>query len=237
MNYSISYFCDQGTPLKGNQDRVLVNGEIIRDGIRHLTGVQKAVGFVADGIGSLENSDKAAQFILEKLALLGLEPSRELLLDTLSTENAKLVNLNQNDPEFFHSGTTLCGLVLSEDEVFTLNVGDSEVLLLREGILSLLTDHQVLDDSKPNSPITSFLGTSQTGMEAVIGERYTRYRSGDLLLITTDGLRKVFTNKELTELLESSEPLAQRAEKIFKLLKSKPAPDNLGAILIQSEEI
>lgn len=237
MNYNISFFCDQGTPLKDNQDRVLVNGEIIREGIRHLSGVQKAVCLVADGIGSLENSDKAAQFILEKLVLPGLEPTPEQLLETLATENDKLVSLNQNDPEYFHSGTTLCGMVLSEDEVFTLNVGDSEVLLLREGILSLLTDHQVVDDTKPNSPITSFLGTSQARMEPVIGERYTRYRSGDLLIITTDGLRKVFTNKELTELLESSEALAQRAEKIYKLLKSNAAPDNLGVILIQSEEI
>lgn len=236
MNYSISYFCDQGTPLKPNQDRVLANREIIRDGIRHIQSVEKAVCIVADGIGSLENSDKAAQFILEKIAPLGLEPTPELLLEILATENEKLVNLNQNDPEYYHSGTTLCGIVLNDTEAFTLNVGDSEVLLLREGILSLITDHQVLDDAKPNSPITSFIGTSQAGMEPVIGDRYTRYRSGDLLIVTTDGLRKVFSNKELTELLETPEALAIRAEKIYKLLKSNAAPDNLGVILIQGEE-
>lgn len=236
MKFDISFFCDRGTPLKDNQDRVLANGELISDGIKHLTKVENVACFVADGIGSLENSDRAAQFILEGIAKLGLVPCRELLLETLDKENDTLVHLNRNDPKYYNSGTTLCGVVLNENEFFTLNVGDSEVLLLREGILSLLTDHQVLDDTRPNSPITSFLGTSQPGMEPVIGEPYTRYRNGDLLIVTTDGLRKVFSNKELTELLESPEPLALRTENIYRIIKSIDAPDNLGVVFIQGEE-
>lgn len=236
MKYNISFFCDPGNALKINQDRVVVNGDVISEGIRHISKVDKFVCFVADGIGSMINSEKAAQFVLDRIAKLEFDISRSKLLRALENVNAELITLNKTDIRFRDSGCTLCGIVSNDSDFFLLNVGDSEVLVLREGILNQLTDHQVVDASMTNSPITSFMGSSQMGMRPEFGKRYSKYRIKDLLIICTDGLRKAFNNKELTEILDASLPLYERAENLYYKARMRRIPDNIGVILIQGEK-
>lgn len=236
MKYNVSYFCDPGNPLKVNQDRVLVNGEVISKGIRHINKVDRLGCFVADGIGSMINSEIAAQFVLDNIAKLDPDISQSELLKTLKTVNDELILRNRTDIQFRNSGCTLCGIVLNENGFFLLNIGDSEVLLLRDGVLNQLTDHQVVDSSVANSPITSFLGSSQMGMHPEFGQRYSKYRIEDLLIVCTDGLRKALNNKDLTEILNLPLPLHQKAENLYYETCRQNTPDNIGVILIQGEK-
>lgn len=230
--YNVSYFCAVGNPTKQNQDRVLVNGTLVNDGLFHLSAITQLRAFVADGVGSMENSGNAAQFVLEQLSGLTAVEIAELNLD-LYAVNKRLVDLNQEEGIYRHSATTLCGLILAGSSQLCINVGDSELLFIRSGVFARLTTPQVVDPDVPNSPITSYFGTPHVNMRVDITAIEDQQRPGDLFVITTDGLLKAIGSKELTELLSSPLPLKDRVEALFGTLTEHDAPDNLGVTVVE----
>ncbi|MDD4310270.1 MAG: protein phosphatase 2C domain-containing protein [Candidatus Cloacimonetes bacterium] len=235
--FNISYFCNVGTPHKKNQDRVLVNGRIINDGVFSQDLLPAVNCFVADGIGSMENSENAAQFVLEALSSINykLSPNSETeIIDLLTFTNSRLVQLNHKMGLFRESATTLCGLLISEKGLLTVNVGDSEILLIKRGTISRITAPHVLDDTVFNSPITSYLGSQKDKMRCDFTFNHFEFAPGDILIVTTDGLRKVIDDNSLIELLSQPTPLSKRVGDMYQSITAKEAPDNLGAVFIQN---
>lgn len=235
--YCVSYFCAVGNPQKENQDRVLANGELLREGIRHRTNVEQLFCLVADGVGSMANSGNAAEYVLAGLREVSASPtavSSEGMQDLLAEINARMVKLNREPGELEDSATTLSGVVCTQDGHRTINVGDSEVLVIKNRKLDRLTVPQVLDPEMPNSPITGYLGSRQAHMHPEWGLKDASLAEADTIIVTTDGLLKAISAYRLVEMLSTPESLAQRVENLYLLLCATPAPDNLGAIFIEA---
>ena len=234
--YCVSYFCAVGNPAKENQDRVLVNGDLLQDGIRHINRVERLSCFVADGVGSEINSGNAAEFVMEALRNISANDAfcnREALRELLSKTNHELVLQNHQPGPLMDSATTLCGIVHSSSGLHTINVGDSEVLITKDSALILITEPQVLDREMKNSPITSYLGGRKENMFPAWGLQDDLLADADLIILSTDGLRKAISEEALIHVLSTDQSLQQRSETLFSSLCSKPVPDNLGVVLIE----
>ena len=112
--FSVSYFCNPGNPQRAHQDRVYVNGVVLTEGILHAVGRRSLRCFVADGVGSMINSEHAAQYVLRQIGRLDNvinSQERDLFQTHLLKINKDLVQLNRNSEKYWKSATTLCGLV------------------------------------------------------------------------------------------------------------------------------
>ena len=65
---------------------------------------------------------------------------------------------------------------------------------------------------------------------------YHQYNKGDIVIVTTDGLLKAISKKDLRSILNGQGTLQQKVAEVYSVLQEQPAPDNLGAIFITEEE-
>jgi len=238
MQFDVSCFCFDGNSGKNNQDRVLVDKDLLAEGIKHLQDIDTLFCFVADGIGSLANSANAAQFVLEQLQCLTLNAEQnwqEIINSFLQDVNQRLVTENRKPGEFFDSATTLCGLIYQEGKFLTVNAGDSEIWLYRHKNLQRLNKLDVLWENIPNSPITNYFGTDYPNLKLDFSAAVTSLNPGDKIVVTTDGLLKAISKIELIQILDEYSPLPIKIASLYHKLRAKYNPDNLGAIFISEK--
>ena len=123
-------------PTKENQDAVMVLFDTITDTL---------VVACLDGHG--EFGDKVAQFIRNKIQLLLVchpcfaSDIKTAVLETIETAEAML--LQRHYRECCFSGTTLSLAIIRDNKIITANIGDSRIVLSRNGVASALsTDHK-----------------------------------------------------------------------------------------------
>lgn len=236
MRFDVSYFCHYGNRALKNQDRVIVNGDIVSCGVKHQENIAALFCFVADGIGSLINSENAAQYVLEQIDFLRLRPGLDWcnLIDSfLQNTNLELVKMNHERDDFEDSATTLCGLIYRDKIFIPINVGDSEIWLYRNKELLRITKPHIEDECIPNSPINNYFGSFQAHMYIDFITSIPCLLPDDKLVVTTDGLLKAISKEELIHILEDNAPLKNKINALFYQLSDKDNPDNLGAIFIQ----
>jgi serine/threonine protein phosphatase PrpC len=191
---------------------------------------------VADGLGGHLGGEDASSFAVSHLARIGSELSdadaiREAVLacnDVVYAEAAR-------HPERTGMGTTLAGIVVTEQTVFTFNVGDSRVYSLEAGVVTQLTT----DDNEPPRPgerrspvLTQCLGG--TVAAAPVQPHISSRPLGDAhrFLVCSDGLTDTVDDATLGAVLDKHE--GGRA--IFELWRKAieaGAPDNVTIALAE----
>lgn len=159
---------------------------------------------VADGMGGHPAGDVASALAVEVVCerLAGLDPgadaseAREAMRAAVAEAGRRIVEEGRRDPERRGMGTTLTALLLRDGRWSVGHVGDSRGYLVRDGELDQVTvDHTVFPGS---NTLTRALGTDDDPDPDVYqGE----LRDGDLFLLCSDGLNKVFGDEELAERL------------------------------------
>lgn len=163
---------------------------------------------VADGMGGHPAGDVASELAVEvvfdRLAGLGpdadAEEVREGLHGAVAAAGRRILEEGRHDPERRGMGTTATALLVRDGRWTVAHVGDSRGYLYRAGELDQVTvDHTTFPGS---NTLTRALGTQ----EAPDPDLYEgELRDGDLFLLCTDGLNKVFGDEELAERLANLE--------------------------------
>lgn len=231
MNFNIAAFTNKGTVRTINQDRILVNGTLIEDGTLGLEQQSSCVCFVADGVGGNKRGEFASQFVLDALKkeLCG---DFDELTKRLRKINSDLIETSKKDVSIEGTATTLTGLYIDSDKFFVINVGDSELWLLRQNMFSKHTTDQVADDM-PNSPIISYFGGSEDNMSPEIGISLDSSEDNDCYLLCSDGLFKSLSFEEVKSVLQEPNSVTEKINILMERSLSKGAPDNISVILMQ----
>ena len=83
---------------------------------------------VADGLGGHPGGDVASSVVVRELARAGPTlDSEQSLRDVLNVCNRALYSIAADQPMLTAMGTTVAGVLLTSDQVFAFNVGDSRV--------------------------------------------------------------------------------------------------------------
>ena len=231
MNFNIAAFTNKGTVRTINQDRILVNGTLIENGTLSLEQQSSCVCFVADGVGGNKRGEFASQFVLDALKkeLCG---DFDELTKRLRKINSDLIETSKKDVSIEGTATTLTGLYIDSDKFFVINVGDSELWLLRQNMFSKHTTDQAADEM-PNSPIISYFGGSEDNMSPEIGISLDSSEDNDCYLLCSDGLFKSLSFEEVKSVLQEPNSVTEKINILMERSLSKGAPDNISVILMQ----
>lgn len=237
MNFNISAFTHIGSQRKINQDRILVLDKISEKDFHHLENQATCFCFVADGIGGGVAGEFASQFILEKILLLKeliCQLDEKIIQQKLHEINNELINYTSTKPEYFGTGSTLTGLVITEtDEFLVINAGDSEIWVLRNQLFFQITEAQVLDESEKGSPLLSYFGGKKASLEIAIASTLREIQKEDLFVIASDGLLNAIPSKQLKAILSNNQTLKQKSAFVLERVLANMADDNVSCILIE----
>jgi len=240
--------CDIGSVRPNNEDIILFGGELFRDQTQTLDfEIMEKSRFavaVADGMGGHNSgeiaSEYAAQFFYDYVSELPDDLSPEELSEKIKgwTQIAHRNILSQGvqNPEYQGMGTTFCGLLFYEKLVLAINIGDSRLYRLRDGILCQISkDHSMRqltgNQSLPSNQISNSLGAGDSAF-VEIKDLTELIHDDDIFLICSDGLSDMIPDNEIEQILVT-EPTA---EKLVAAAKNAGGKDNVSVVLLRIKE-
>jgi PPM family protein phosphatase len=191
---------------------------------------------VADGLGGHPGGDVASSFVVRELARAARTlNSEERLRDVLNACNKALYDIAAEQQTLLAMGTTVAGVLLTSDQVFAFNVGDSRVYLQGpEGLRQVS-----IDDSPPLAPgqehtviVTQTLGGGLTYADIETHVSAFPQSTEVRWLICSDGLTDLVRDETLSDLLAGSED-NRAAFELWKAAMQAGGHDNITLALVR----
>ena len=200
---------------------------------------------VADGMGGHPAGDVASALavdvVVERAAELRPDAdaadARDALQEAVAEAGRRILEEGRRDPDRRGMGTTATALMVRDGRWAVAHVGDSRGYLFRDGELDQVTvDHTVFPGS---NTLTRALGTEGDPDPDVYEGAL---RDGDLFLLCSDGLNKVFGDEELAERLAAldgsgdgrDQELEDAAREMVEEANRRGAPDNVSVALVRA---
>lgn len=200
---------------------------------------------VADGMGGHAAGELASTLALQSLANT-YRKSRATPPIRLAraVQQANLTVLRHAVGEYAGMGTTLVALVVDRGAALLAHVGDSRAYLLRgEQLYRLTEDHSwvaeqvrlghLSEDEARDHQWRSVVSNALGGEEQVRLELYGfPVRSGDRLLLCSDGLSGVVEESDLLEILSWKFSPQQLTQQLIDAANDQGGPDNITALVV-----
>lgn len=211
---------------------------------------------VADGMGGYRGGEVASAITVEGMARYALEampwpvPSDEIdvlergLEEALQDCHDKVRQAAVERGLDARMGTTLTLAFVDWPELIVLHVGDSRCYLLRHGVLSQLTRDQTLAqqlyeektltaEEAARSRFRHVLVNSVGGnlSELTVEKHRVELRSGDRLLLCSDGLTGQLDNDEISRRLSRDDPMDAIARGLVQAANEAGGTDNITALV------
>lgn len=225
-----------GLLRSGNEDSAFVSGRLIA---------------VADGMGGHAGGEVASRIAIQTLQKLSpiltnteidTDSIEDLLLHSLFTIDSEIGEYAEEATELRGMGTTLTALLIVNDNVALLHVGDSRCYRLRGNTLEQLSnDHTVIQElldqgaisqsEVADHPQRSVLTQALMGQGTVVPVlQMYEVKEKDRFLLCSDGLSSVLTEKEIKTLLKKSDK-TQAVKSLIDATYINGAPDNVTIII------
>jgi protein phosphatase len=216
---------------------------------------------VADGMGGHASGEVASKMAVDTLqeffAATADDPERtwpykmdrtkgyeeNRLVTGIKLCNLRIYESAQRNAKQRGMGTTLVALFAVEDGVYLAHVGDSRIYRVRDEKLEQLTeDHSLLNDYKKMKRLTEeeianfphknvivrALGMKDT---VKVDTRFEGPRSGDTMLLCTDGLSGPVTDPQILEIVMNAPDLPTATSRLIEAANENGGPDNVTCIL------
>jgi PPM family protein phosphatase len=208
---------------------------------------------VADGLGGHQGGEVASATAVEPLARLDgrgfADPGEaaEALATAIREANQAILDRAAGDPALYGMGTTVTAAAVAGDgQVQLAHVGDSRAYLLREGALDqLTTDHTVVGELVRRGRLTpqqaaihperSIL-TRAVGLDPRVPVDLPdplELRSGDQLLLCSDGLTEAVDDGRITALLSAAPDGQTACRSLIDAANDAGGPDNITVVLVR----
>jgi serine/threonine protein phosphatase PrpC len=225
-----------GLVRQGNEDSAFVSGQVIA---------------VADGMGGHAAGEVASRIAVKTLqslvpALTAQEIDQDsvedLLMHSLHSIDEEIAFVADEEIEKRGMGTTLTALLLRNNTIALLHVGDSRCYRLRAGTLEQLSnDHTVIQELLDQGAITQAEAAEhpQRSMltQALRGDgdvtpvlQMYDAKKGDRYLLCSDGLSGVLTDKEIKIGLKKSDK-DEAVKFLIDATYINGAPDNVTVLI------
>jgi PPM family protein phosphatase len=234
-----------------NQDRILL--------CPFNSPPDSVVAAVADGLGGMQDGDKAAEIAVETVKEAASELSRcmtlkfndvsDLLTDIYERANNRILDYSRASDKAGAVGTTLTTLVLSDSRYLIAHLGDSRCYRINlSGVQQVTRDHTLADElvrqgtldereynaSPFRNQLTRSLGAKQFCEADIVPELEFGHPEGDCtFLLCSDGFYSRLENTDLSRLGVPSPALQDVLESLAAEALRRLTTDNLSAIAIQ----
>ena len=176
----------------------------------------------------------------------------EVIEEAISTANEAIFSRSQTNPRLNGMGTTLVALVVADNHIRVLNIGDSRCYRLRsEHLEQISQDHSLVDEqvrlgrmtpaealrSPLRNVITRALGT-QSHVTPDVFELAAE--PGDLFLLCSDGLTRELPDLQIEALLSEGlptiSPLVNLCRRLVEAANQAGGADNITCLLVRAEQ-
>jgi len=147
-------------------------------------------------------------------------------------------------PDYAGMGTTVVAALLREEVLAIAHVGDSRLYLVRNGaIQALTTDHSwvaeqilkgfITEEEAERSPQRNIV-TKALGVESSVDVELTEVpvKSGDILLLCSDGLTRGVHPNDMLPILSGSEDLPAMSDRLIVMANEAGGDDNTTVVVV-----
>ncbi len=211
---------------------------------------ESGIFILADGMGGANAGEYAshlsAEMLYEYLLNAANQTGLEMLEQGFLEANWAVREAAQANTELTGMGTTLVvARDIGEARLQIGSVGDSRAYLCSNGVLSPLTQDQtwvaevgarlgLSDEALKKHPMRHVLTMAVGSTEDLrMSSCIVQLQAGDMVLLCSDGLHGVVSEKILSEALDSEKTLAEKCHYLVEAAKNEGGPDNVTVILIQ----
>lgn len=205
---------------------------------------------VADGMGGHKAGEVASSMALEVLDRwrgLDEDGGADRLRDAVLEANRTVWSRGQEDKSLQGMGTTLTAAWIHGSTATLAHVGDSRAYLLRDGLLSRLTeDHTLVRQMEAEGriepgeadrhPQRNIL-TQALGVEDDVDVEILSFelQPGDRLLLATDGLHGQINDSRIREILTSTTDPEAACATLVEEANAAGGEDNVTVVLVDAE--
>jgi protein phosphatase len=255
---------DVGRTREHNEDAFVVvdlstdNATLQPEVRTHTSGPRGTLFMVADGMGGAAAGEiasaMAVEIVLDDLRTNWL-PSSGVTSDAFvraikqatKAANEQINSYAGQHPEFRGMGTTATIAGLFGDTLYLAQVGDSRAYLVRNGVAQQITKDQSLmqklieagelteeeaEQSERRNIILQALGPEPT---IKVDLTHQGIRSGDTLVLCSDGLSGQVSKDEIASIIESEPDLTSACKALIDRANAAGGPDNITVIVARFE--
>lgn len=229
-----------------NDDRVLINNEILDMTSSHGQLEIPSIAVLCDGCGGYAGGGIAAETTLEVFREADLEKLEDpnSLAEILEACQQAVREKKKELPQFSGMCSTVVGCVFCEGSVNIFYAGDSRAYRFDGTILARMThDHSVVqemidlgrltEEEACVSPHRNVI-TRCIGMEREPAEIYVSHvpiEEGETYLLCSDGLWESLSDTEIKEILSSDLTVGEKAEQLVERALANGSDDNISVCL------
>src|SRR6185437_2434949 len=206
---------------------------------------------VADGMGGAQAGEVASRLAVEAFEQ-GLPDDgspEERLAARVREANRQIYERSRADRGRAGMGTTLTAAYVDEAHVAIAHVGDSRAYLFRDGTLQRLTqDHSLVDELVRRGKLTEeqaaehpqrSIITRALGPEPDVEVDTWTYpaRSGDVVLLCSDGLTSMIPEDLVREVLTANDNLDAAGDALIDAANEAGGRDNITVVLFRLEDL
>ena len=230
---------DIGRKRKLNQDFVYSSDEPV--------GNLPNVYIVADGMGGHQAGDYASKCTVETMVreirgCFEKSPIR-ILSKAIRIANDQVRKKAREDESLLGMGTTVVAATCLGKYLQVANVGDSRLYIINDEVRQITRDHSLVEEmvrmggidreAARNHPdkniITRAIGARDT---IEIDLFHEELKSGDIVLMCSDGLTNMLEDEEIGRILRSQGTIEERAEELIEAANQNGGRDNIAVIVI-----
>ncbi len=229
----------QGLVRGHNEDNYMMV-EFVKHGFDGLAPSSMKVGLyiVSDGMGGHRGGEEASRLIVKVIAeeILSYLAKEHVFFDlapvigrAITRANSVVYQKNTGaKTEREKMGATVVGLLVSGDEVWYFNVGDSSIML-HDGrsLLKVSVDDVMFSNKKA---LTQAVGVVESDK---LNPHISKYRVEENLkfLLCSDGLTDLVKFSEIEDVMKEGEKVKNSTQKLLSLALSRGGIDNITIIM------
>jgi serine/threonine protein phosphatase PrpC len=241
---------DPGCVRTENEDRILLEPSL-------------GLYAVCDGMGGHQHGEVAAELAIAAMRYyvdvsrdrfdvtwpfgfnFNLSADANRLVTGVKLANREIWRRAEQKLECAGMGTTVAAVLLDGSQVVVANAGDSRVYRFRNGELELLTEDDTMvgsmtqkgllsEDEARNHPMRNVLTQAAGSVESIeVHVREEALQSGDLLLISSDGLHGVIEPDVIRSLLARTSDVDRCSRRLVEAAREAGAPDNVSVVVLR----
>lgn len=232
---------DMGRMRSSNQDCVFCEENAV--------GNFPNLFLVADGMGGHRAGDTASRMCIEEVVRYILSTDLQTPVSAfdhaVQTANLAIYEKSRSFEELSGMGTTLVGTTIVDQTAYIINVGDSRLYHLRDGIRQITVDHSLVEEmvksgeiqkeemrTHPNKNII----TRALGTDTVVRPDCFEIEvlEGDVLLLCSDGLSNMLEDEEIEKIIkEHISDMREAGERLVELANEAGGKDNISVVLVR----
>jgi PPM family protein phosphatase len=248
MNFKFHTQTDPGRTRENNEDSVAFDEPtrlaVLADGM----GGYNA-GEIASGMATAFIKSEMARWLSEVGQHAQGKEIRRALEICVDNANLSIFSAANSNSHYSGMGTTLVVGVFQGTTLLLGHIGDSRCYRLRgRQFVQITKDHSLLQEQIDSGLLTleqaatapnKNLVTRALGVEDAVMLELNEYQvqPGDLYLMCSDGLTDMVDDAEISNILEGSSSMEQKADRLVSVANEHGGRDNITVLLVQVDAI